>query len=255
MQNAKTLVIKAIETHRASRREDDRHVATFFLPMDYQNLMFVAAEIDERTSGFEFDDERNPRTETLALLQRLEKWGAIKELHEYAWVNKSPRGAWNLASLFGLRAHNPATIRAGDEQATEEALLLGLRIQEPGPGEDLHVPEMEKGSRDVPYLREAYDRALKRYRAEKEAKEEGVMEEKSAGKVVHAIYAILAPVAVAAITILMFISELPAKLPLRGRREGPRARAIGLWDRGPRLGGMHLCLRHVLKAVFTGNSV
>jgi hypothetical protein len=209
LREAKALVIKAIEGHRASKRQEDHDVGAFFLPTDYQNLLFLGSEIDERTTGLDFDDERNPRTETLTILQQLEKWGAIKELQDYARDAKSSRCAWNLATHFGLRAHKPATEKAGDKAATEEALLLCLQIQEPGPGEDLHVPEMEKGPRDISYLREAHERALKRYRDERKAKEEGDVDE--SGKVVHAIYAILAPVTGAAITVLMFVSELLAK--------------------------------------------
>jgi hypothetical protein len=211
MRDAKGLVMKAIEGYRAFTREEDRHVASFFLPTDYQNLFFLAAELDERTTGIDFDEDSNPHTETLAVLQQLEEWGAVKELQDYAQANGSLRAAWNLATVFGLRAHNPVIARAGDSEATEEALLLALRIQKPGPGEDLHVPEMGKGPRDISYLREAYERTLKRYRDEIKAKEEGDAKEENVSNVIHAIYAILAPVTGAGIALLLLVAELLAK--------------------------------------------
>jgi hypothetical protein len=211
LRDAKSHVVKAIETHRQFRREDDLYVSDFFLPTDYQNLMFIAAELDERTTRLDFDDERNPRTESYVILEQLEKWGAINELHEYGRETRSSRCAWNLATLFGLRANKPATEKAGDKAAAEEALLLCLQIQQPGPDEDLSVPEIKTGPRDIPYLREAYERALKRYRAEKEAEEEGGVEDRKTGKAVQALYAIITPLTGAAITVLLFVSELFAK--------------------------------------------
>jgi hypothetical protein len=215
LRDAKSLVVKAIETHRQSRREDDRYVSDFFLPTDYQNLMFIAAELDERTTGLGFDDERNPRTESYAILEQLEKWGAINELLEYGRQTRSPRCAWNLATIFGLRANRPVTEKVGDSAAAEEALLLCLQIQQPGPDADLRVPEMETGPRNIPYLREAYERALKRYRAEKKAEEECQVENWKTGKAVQALYAIVTPLTGAAITLLLLVSELFAK-PIPG---------------------------------------
>jgi hypothetical protein len=224
MRKAKVIIEEAIEMYRHLTSEEDRHYAKIFLARDYQNLMFVGSEIDELDNPtIEFDDERNPKTMTRAIMNQLSKSGAIEELRKYVMECRSLRGSFNLANYHGV---------TNKELAAEEDLLLCLRIQRPTWPEDLQVPEMRKGPHEIPYLKESYERAWKRYlkemkreeaekarkRKEAERQRKGTKREEGRNrtKVAALVYAVVVPMMGAAIGLLAFVTEVLATKPVPG---------------------------------------
>ena len=72
MLEAKATLERAIKMYRDLTNEEDCHIAQqTFLPVDYQNLLFVGSELDELDCTFDFDDKRNAKTTTRAILKDL----------------------------------------------------------------------------------------------------------------------------------------------------------------------------------------
>jgi hypothetical protein len=206
LKEAKELLMRSIEASRAINHHiSGRHVDLLLVP-DYENLLFVASEIDEHESKRPFNANDNPHKTTREVLQQLKAWGAIEAMYQYAKENKCLRAAYNLAECHGL---------TGASSDAEAAFLLCFSIQPPEANGHLQLPETTQQPKDIPYLREAYEQALKTYREARAKGREKNKVRKTVKKLSLSEYAILAFAMTTGVSFILFATELLAK-PLPG---------------------------------------
>ena len=157
LQQARGGFLQCVEVSRSLvRNADNRSYIELVLVPAYENLLFVSEEIDEQVNKIAFNNPDNPRTVSREAASKLVEWGALEALREYASRFGCLVVAYNLADFAALVSKNEAV----------KAFLLCFQLKSPDKEGNWILPEMTENPRNVSYLSEAYEEALKAWKAQ-----------------------------------------------------------------------------------------